>query len=122
MIINSKLLPKPLVLYNGSTTSTATLSKSIENFKRLKIFGLSGDGEYTYCEIFNNESTSVSGVLITSRIGGTDTYMSTASFTISSNILTLSRQGQTRIRNNNTSLITNLTTAMTVVRVEGYTF
>ncbi len=121
MIINSKLLPKPVVLYSGGTTSSATLSKSIVNFKRIKVFGVSTDGEGAYAEIFNNNSATINGVLITARIGGTDNYMSTASFTISNQILTLSRQGQTRIRNNGNATITSNTNIMKITRIEGYT-
>ena len=121
MIINSKLLPKPVVLYSGSTTSTATLSQTIANFKRIKVFGVNTDNYGVYTEFYNNNSSTAKVILFSSAVGGYDAYQYSGSVDFNGASVSLNRLSLTRIRNNNNSVVSANADAIKITRIEGYT-
>lgn len=112
----------PVELYSGSTNSTATLTESIENYKRVKVYALNSDNVSVCVEIYNNNSGQASATLQTSAVGGSDNYVYSATVTFNNASASLSRKSVTRIRNNNTSIVSSLDTAMTIIRIVGFKY
>lgn len=112
----------PVQLYSGSINSTATLTESIENYKRVKVYALNNDNVSVCVEIYNNNSGQVSATLLTSAVGGTENYTYSATVSFNNTSVSLSRKSLTRIRNNNTSIVSSLDTAMTIIKIVGFKY
>ncbi len=107
---------KEIVLYTGNTTSSATLSQNIANFKIVKIYYIDTDNFKNCVEIFNNNNNEArTGLVNCNNIGRM--YMKSARCIISQNVLTLDRQYESVL---NTNGSTNITTS-TVITVEAVT-
>ena len=107
---------KEIALFSGTTTSSATLSQNIANFKIVKIYYIDTDNFKNCVEIFNNNNSEArTGLVNCNNIGRM--YMKSARCIISQNVLTLDRQYESVL---NTNGSTNITTS-TVITVEAVT-
>lgn len=111
---------KPVKLFSGESTTTLTLSKNINNFKRIKIFGVNADNISVFSEVYNDKTSSITTTILSCAVGGSDAYIYSGSLSIDGTAGTLSRLALTRIRNNNTSVVTNNSNAIKIKRIEGY--
>ena len=106
---------KEIALFSGTTTSSATLSQNIANFKIIKIYYIDTDNFKNCVEIFNNNNSEVrTGLVNCNNIGRM--YMKSARCIISQNVLTLDRQYESVLNTNGTNI-----TASTTITVEAVT-
>lgn len=112
----------PVVLNSGNITSSGgTLTQTIANFKRIKIFATSNEGMQVSAEIYNNNSNGIVTSFQTHNIAANVDYMRICRFTISSGTtVTLDRLYQVNIKTNGYPVMTETTGAFTVNRIEGY--
>lgn len=108
-------------LYNGQSTTSTTLSKNVSLFKRIKIGVISSDGHTSTIEIINatNSSSLTTSVMLGSN-SGTTYYGKTARILINGANLTVDRNSEVAIRNNNTSIVSTSANAISVYAVIGY--
>ena len=122
MIINSKLLPKPIVLNTSDITSSGgTLTQSIANFKRIKVYYSGDDGVRNYVEYYNNGVSLITATLNILSVGGGMGYLRTGQLSISNKTVTLSRLNMILLKNNASPTITENTSVLVIKRIEGYT-
>lgn len=110
----------PTVLYEGSTTTVATLSQSVSKFKRTKIFFNTEDGHAGSVEIYNNNSANITTSFIKGSVSGTAYYGKTARCIINGTSLTIDRENNLTLKSTNSIEIPESNGAITVTRVEGY--
>ena len=121
MIINSKLLPKPVILYEGQATSLATLSQSIKPFKKLLISTYSSNGFSSVITILkDSETDSITTGALSGNTSSLVYYGMNARISINDKTLTVDRIGEFAVKNNNTSVVTNNNNAILVNKVLGY--
>lgn len=106
---------KEIALFSGTTTSSATLSQNIANFKIVKIYYIDTDNFKNCVEIFNNNNSEARTGLVSCNNNGR-MYMKSARCIISQNVLTLDRQYESVLNTNGTNII-----ASTVITVEAVT-
>ena len=107
---------KEIALFSGTTTSSATLSQNIANFKIVKIYYIDTDNFKNCVEIFNNNSEAKTGLVNCNNNGRM--YMKSARCIISQNVLTLDRQYESVLNTNGSTNIIASTT-ITVEAVTG---
>ncbi len=115
----------PVTLLDTKTHDTGTLSESIENYQRVKIFYHSDDGQHNCIEIYNAGSAS----LITSVILGTATgtpmtyYGKSGRISITNGTaLQIDRGANVNIRNGQSAAVSENLQAIYVYRIEGYKY
>lgn len=106
---------KEIALFSGTTTSSATLSQNIANFKIVKIYYIDTDNFKNCVEIFNNNNSEARTGLVNCNNTGR-MYMKSARCIISQNVLTLDRQYESVLNTNGTNI-----TASTTITVEAVT-
>ena len=109
-------------LISNDIATSGTLSESIENYKRIKVYALNNDNVSVCAEIYNNYYGQVSATLLTSAVGGTENYIYSATVSFNNTSVSLSRKSVTRVRNNNTSVVTSLNSAMTIIKIVGFKY
>ena len=107
---------KEIALFSGTTTSSATLSQNIANFKIVKIYYIDTDNFKNCVEIFNNNNSKAMTGLVNCNNNGR-MYMKSARCIISQNVLTLDRQYESVLNTNGTNIIAS--TTITVEAVTG---
>lgn len=109
------------VLYNGEAATTATLLKNASLFRRIKIGVISSDGHTSVVEILNSSnSSSLTTSVMLGSASGTTYYGKTARIVVNGANLTVDRNSEIAIRNNNTSVVSASATAIRVYYVLGY--
>ena len=111
----------PVILYEGQESTSVTLSASINNFKKIKISVYSSDGHSNTIEVLKeaNLSTITTSVLLGS-VSGTTYYGKTARIVINETALTVDRNSEVAIRNDNSSVVSASDNAIKVYKVIGY--
>ena len=110
------------VLLNTNTTTSATLSDNIYNYKRIKIFAISNDSRTYSVEIYNNNSSSLStGILVGTVAENVVYYGKSVRVDINGNSLTMDRQAGINISTSGTTTDSQ-SNAVTIYRVEGYKY
>lgn len=113
----------PNILYDGTATSEATLSDTIANYKRLKIFVISSDNHRNTIEVYNNNATSIYATILLGSVTGTNPptfYGKNGRIYINGNSLTIDRQSEIDVKNGTSSSVSNFTNAIRIVRVDGF--
>ena len=112
---------KPIILFDGSTTTTGVLSENINNFKRLKICVTSSDSHYSTIEIIKEKSRAqIYTSILLGSVSGTTYYGKNARIFIDGTNLSIDRNSEIAIKNNNTSVVSTNDNAIRVYKVIGY--
>lgn len=111
---------KPVELFSGESTTTMTLSENINNFKRIKIYGVNADNISVFSEVYNDEASSITTTILSCAVGGSDAYIYSGTLSIDGTAGTLSRLSLTRVRNNANAVVATNASAIKVKRIEGY--
>lgn len=109
------------VLYNGENETNITLLKNVSLFKRIKVGVISSDGHTNVVEILNpSNSSSLTTSVMLGSVSGSTYYGKTARIVVNGANLTVDRNSEIAIRNNNTSVVSASATAIRVYYVLGY--
>ena len=129
MKINDKLMKEvmekitPVVLFEGKTNTSFTLSQSIANFKRIKIFSISTDNNTTCNEYVNNYGSNLNCSPWTGSVAGSPGvyYGKSCRCYISNGTnVTIDREFNVNLKSSTNNAITEFTTAVYITRIEGY--
>lgn len=115
----------PVTLFDTETHDSGTLSESIENYKRVKIFYHSDDGQYNCAEIYNNGSPAlIASVILGTATGATMTYYGKSGRIgiTGGTALKIDRGANVNIRNGQSAAVSENLQAVSVYRIEGYKY
>ena len=111
----------PVILYEGEESTSLTLLKSVSLFKRIKVCVHSSDNHYSTVEIVKEKSkTQIYTSILLGSVSGTTYYGKNARIFIDDTNLSIDRNSEIAIRNNNTSVVSTSNNAIRVYKVIGY--
>lgn len=111
----------PVILYEGEESTSLTLLKSVSLFKRIKVCVHSSDDHYSTVEIVKEKSkTQIYTSILLGSVSGTTYYGKNARIFIDGTNLSIDRNSEIAIKNNNTSVVSTSDNAIKVYKVIGY--
>lgn len=109
----------PTVLFEGINIGTVSLSDSITNYTRLKIFYRDTDANYSFVEVYN-PTEGMKILLNTVQPEETTTYIRSTIRLLGETSMANNSHNQVKLTSSSTSIIN--TNSIYVTRVEGYKY